>query len=95
MTNDQAKALAEKVWPNVGWVEYRSYALERFRYSVAKDNGPIFFGLDFESAFLAAGVKVCKNCGGTGRIEDATAVKGYYGCVVCHGLGYTLVGGEK
>lgn len=92
MTNDQAKALAEKVWPNVGWVEYRSYALERFRYSVAKDNGPIFFGLDFESAFLAAGVKVCQyNCA-----ESIIKVNGKrVVCPFCNDKGYTLVGGEK
>ncbi|MFA5149637.1 MAG: hypothetical protein WC433_01825 [Candidatus Omnitrophota bacterium] len=98
MTNEQAKELAEKVWPEIGWVDYRSYAEEKERYSVCKGSD-IYNAKSYEEAFLAAGVTVCGRCRGSGEEEPsgseypAASLGAKFRCGLCNGLGYRLVKG--
>jgi DnaJ-class molecular chaperone len=90
MENKQAKAMADKVWGSEGWVSFRSYPFRSQAYSVcAGGTGNIYNGDSYESAFLAAGVKVCEGCDGIGEWYPAGHAQ-HEKCSACNGLGYTL-----
>ena len=92
MTNEQAKELAEKVWPEIGWVDYRSYAEEKERYSVCKGSD-IYNAKSYEEAFLAAGVEItlaCEDCPSR-CVPELNCEWTYSG----DGIGYRLTEGRK
>jgi hypothetical protein len=68
LTNEQAKELAEKVWGKEAYARYDSTDPNSQYYSVGscylfRDSRTEIHGSgdSWESAFLAAGVKVCDN----------------------------------
>lgn len=76
MTNEQAKALAEKVWgPTVmlSWESPVDATLLARPYKIGMwDNRNqkwawLYWGDSWESAFKAAGVEVCPACNGDGK----------------------------
>lgn len=105
LNNDQAKALAEKVWGKYFIVEYWS-AIDGYgddqrktRYRVGcgdANDGTLYscsegIGDSWESAFKAAGVDVCCVDGLCEGRYSAGLYEGDQPCPKCNGLGYRLL----
>jgi len=94
ITNEMAKALAEKVFGEFTGISYstgKDYPYAPYR--IVCDENTMGKGFSWEEAFLSAGVKVCYcKLGGPTPLSEHDKGANH---IPCSGLGYTLVKGAK
>jgi len=101
MTNEQAKELAEKVFPKDGdWdLIWSAFCDDNKNYTIEITQGPkagFYEGDSWESAFLAAGVEVKKCSCHHGTMNVGTQAYPEPGmCDLCDGIGLRLTEWRK